>query len=144
MENKASKILQKGRKILNPIMEDHGFHWEPGQAGKGSGGDSDCGYYVRGNRKLELHFRQSLGLVTYHIGEIHLSHESYMRFSIAKGKTQYPGFSSDPLDGFRHLAHDLQKYGHDFLSGSGEKFQNAAVKAKEKTQNTGFKKLYSN
>lgn len=144
MESKASKILRKGRQLLDPIMEKHGFHWEPGKAVKGSGGYADSGQYVKGNRKLELHFRYSLGLVTYHIGNKSLSHESYMQYSVGKGKAQYPGFSSDPLDGFRHLAHDLQKYGDDFLSGSGEKFQKAAANAREKEQSTGFKKLSSN
>ena len=144
MESKATKILRKGRQLLDPIMEKHGFHWELGKAVKGSGGYADGGKYVKGNRKLELHFRYSLGLVTYHIGKNSLSHESYMRYSVGEGKAQYPGFSTDPLDGFRHLAHDLQKYGDDFLGGSGQDFEQAAANAREKEQSTGFKKLSSN
>ncbi len=144
MESKATKILRKGRKILDPIMERNGFHWQPGLAGKGSGGYADSGQYVKGNRRLELHFRYSLGLVTYHIGQSSLSHEAYMRYTVGKNKARYPGFSSDPLDGFRHLAHDLQKHGNDFLKSSGRQFQKAVVKAGEGEQPSGFKKLSRN
>jgi len=144
MESKATKILRKGRQLLDPIMEKHGFHWEPGKAVKGSGGYADSGQYVKGNRRLELHFRYSLGLVSYHIGNNSLSHESYMQYSVGKGKAQYPGFSSDPLDSFRHLAHDLQKYGDDFLSGSGQKFDQAVAIARDKEKSPGFTKLSDN
>jgi hypothetical protein len=35
-----------------------------------------------------------------------------------KWSTEYPGFSDDPLDGFRHLRADLEKHGSSFLTGS--------------------------
>ena len=43
----------------------------------------------------------------------------------------YPGFSDDPLDGFRHLAHDLENFAGDFLIGSGEVLARAAAKEAE-------------
>ncbi len=48
------------------------------------------------------------------------------------GGNQYPGFSDDPLDGFRHLAHNLENFASDFLNGSGEALIQAALKETEK------------
>jgi len=36
--------------------------------------------------------------------------------------TAYPGFSNEPLDGFKHLAADLTQYAQDFLAGSDPDF----------------------
>jgi len=144
MDHEAVRLLKAGRKIVDPIMEVHGFHWQPRGAGKSSGGFFDSGLYVKGDRNLELHFRFSLGLVNYHIGSISLSHEQYMRHVAGKGQAQYPGFSDDPMDGFRHLADDLAKYCGDFLSGSGDEFKKAVTAAKERDKLSGFQKLSSN
>src|SRR5690606_17601263 len=100
------EALAAGCAILEPVLAPHGFVWVPGAAGHSSGGSSASGSFVRGTRRLELHFRYSLGLVTYHLGETSLDHDSYMRVVLgAKPVNQYPGFSSDPMDGFHHLAH---------------------------------------
>ena len=113
--------LRAGTAILDPILLRHGFRWTAEQTGKGSGGEFACGQYVRGDRRLELHFRYSLGLVAYHVGEYALDHESYMEvLGVPRGAAQYPGFSDDPLDGFRHLAHDLDAYGAEFLAGDAD------------------------
>ncbi|HVP78539.1 MAG TPA: hypothetical protein VMV04_11650 [Thermodesulfobacteriota bacterium] len=64
MKNRAIEKLKEGRKFIDPIMEANGFHWEAGLAGKSSGGYSDSGQYVKGDRKLQLHFRHFLGLVS--------------------------------------------------------------------------------
>jgi hypothetical protein len=141
MENKAIQLLKKGRELIDPILESHGFHWESGWAGKSSGGYSDSGQYVKGNRKLELHFRYSLGLVTYHIEEISLTHEDYMRYAAGDNNVQYPGFSKDPLDAFKHLANDLEKYAQDFLCGAGNEFEAAANEAEERKKLSGFQRL---
>ncbi len=62
--------------------------------------------------------RQRLGLVRYHVGDEHASHESYMREIGVWDQCHYPGFSSDPMNGFEELAHDLNFAG-DFVTGSG-------------------------
>jgi len=142
MENKTVLILEEGRKLIDPIMKANGFRWEAGPSGKSSGGYFASGQYVKeNNRRLELHLRHSLGLVTYHIAKLSLSHEDYMVHTAGKGKYQYPGFSSDPLDGFRHLARDLENYASDFLSGSGEEFKKAKQMAEEQSKLSGFKKI---
>jgi hypothetical protein len=50
-----------------------------------------------------------------------VSHDAYLRaLTKGEGGNQYPGYSDDLLDGFRHLAHDLQKFCDDFLSGDSK------------------------
>ena len=129
------ETLAAGCAVLEPVLAAHGFAWVPGAAGHGSGGDFASGSYVRGTRRLELHFRHSLGLVTYHLGERSLDHEAYMRVAAgANGGNQYPGFSFDPIDGFRHLAHDLSKFCQSFLAGSDEDFNGIASRANTKVR----------
>jgi hypothetical protein len=36
---------------------------------------------------------------------------------VQSGENAYPGFADDPLDGFRHLRADLERFGDDFLTG---------------------------
>jgi hypothetical protein len=140
----ALETFRAGCKILDDVMNTHGFFLIEGASGKSSGGNFASGEYVRGDRRLEIHFRYSLGLVTYHIGDLSLTHESYMRALLGKnGGNQYPGLSTDPLDGFRHLSHDLAHFCGDFLDGSGEEFGRCVVKAKERENIKGFKALSS-
>ncbi len=105
--------------ILQELMSSHGFTYFPGSAGTGSGGTFAVGEFRRGDRRLELHFRRSLGLVSYHLGNLSLPHEEYMWAALGRrGRTHYTGFSDDPLAGFRQLLEDLKDYCAAFLSGS--------------------------
>lgn len=49
-----------------------------------------------------------------------MGHEALMRYLGHHADAAYPGYSSDLLDAFRHLASDLQKFGGDFMFGDGE------------------------
>jgi hypothetical protein len=131
--------LDAGARIIEPIVSPHGFLWALGPIHKGHPGNSACGTYTCGDRRLELHFRWSLGLVTYHLGDLKLSHAQYMLHIGHKSDSRYPGFSSDPLDAFRDLAYDLAHFCTDFLSGPGTAFQAAFTAAKEWRPITGFK-----
>jgi hypothetical protein len=95
--------------------------------GKGSGGSYASGDYRRDDRRLELHFRWSLGLVTYHVGAWSLEHVDYVRAVQAVTGTDeaaaYPGFSVDASVGFEHLAIDLERFGGVFLNGSDAQFE---------------------
>lgn len=122
--------LTAGATILAPLLSSHGFAFEFRDEGRGSGGYFASGEFVREERRLELHFRHSLGLVTYHVGPLHARHETYMKELGVLGRNQYPGFSDDPLDGFRHLANDLG-FAADFLSGNGHILHSAALKEAE-------------
>jgi hypothetical protein len=54
---------------------------------------------------------------------------------------QYPGFSEDPLEGFRHLAHDLGRFCGIFLSGSDEEFEAIVKQVEADAKVTGVKRL---
>lgn len=110
-------ILETGVEILGKCLYPLGFHFEVVEANVGSGGEYAIGELKKDEVKLELHFRYSLGMVRYHYHTESVSHENYMRVLGVIDQCQYPGFSKDPLDGFRHLRHDLNEFGSDFTSG---------------------------
>jgi hypothetical protein len=78
-------------------------------------------------RRLELHFRYSLGLVRYHVDGQSLTHEELVRAvrttNAMQEEGQYPGFSDDSLDTFRRLRADLERFGSVFTSGTDEEFR---------------------
>ncbi|MGA1872015.1 MAG: hypothetical protein ACMUJM_26155 [bacterium] len=110
-------ILKDGADILGEYLYPIGFHFEVINEGKGSGGNFVTGEFKKGEIKLELHFRYSLGMVRYHYKEKSVSHKNYMKALGVIDRCQYPGSSNDPLDGFRHLKHDIAKFGSDFTDG---------------------------
>ena len=139
---RANDILLKGVEILDPIMKQHGFEFVWGNAGRSSGGEFASGKYVKGDRILEIHFRHTLGLVTYHIGPDSLRHEIYMRASLGKnGGNRYPCFSDDPLEGFRALRSDLESYCSDFLEGNREKFRQWLAEARAAKKLSSLERL---
>jgi hypothetical protein len=77
----------------------------------------------RAAQYLELHFRHSLGLVVYGWGDSTISHADYLRGMDKTGA--YPGYSADPLDGFRHLASDLAGPLRGFRDGDREGYEHA-------------------
>lgn len=117
------EVLRAGAEVLSPILHPHGFKFKEGTSGVGSGGAFASGTFERGDRIIELHFRHSLGLVSYRIGSSLIDHENYLRFSGHWADRRYPGYSATPLEGFAALAHDLSAFFTDFLAGTGEKFK---------------------
>ncbi len=136
------EILEHGCLILEPILLKRGFQHGAIVSGKSSGGPFASTSYTNGNRKLELHFRFSLGLVTYYFGSLSLTHEAYMRAILGpKGGNMYPGFSEEPLDAFRGLASDLETKAQAFLEGDAVAFGKLAETAKEQAGVTGMARL---
>jgi hypothetical protein len=123
-------MLLTGVKIINRVLEPQGFSFHLRGEGSGSGGPFAWGEFIRDDRRLEVHFRYSLGLVTYHIGGQAASHEIYMRELGVWDQCRYPSFSSDPLASFEELAHDL-KFATDFSWGPAKIFQRAAHKEED-------------
>ena len=117
--------LLSGARILDPVLFPNDFRFQFQKEDRGSGGNFASGAFVRKDRRLELHFRYSLGLVRYHVGDQSASHESYMRELGVRNQCHYPGFSEDPMAAFRDLAHDL-RFADDFLSGSAKVLRTAA------------------
>jgi hypothetical protein len=121
MNNDAVQILALGSSLLEPLLLRHGFTYTALDAGNSSGGQFASGEFRKGTRRLQFHFRHSLGMVTYHLGSRSMSHQEYMRSVLGKpNASHYPGFSSDPLDAFRHLHLDLEEHGIDFLEGTDD------------------------
>jgi len=142
MKRPPIEVLREGSAILDPLMSEHGFSFTDCRSGRGSGGPFAGGSYVNADRKLELHFRFSLGLVTYHFGEVSLDHEAYMRVVLgSEGGNKYPGFSDDPLDAFRDLAHDVQHFGNAFLEGDFKRFASYAAAAEQWKRIPGIARL---
>lgn len=123
--------LLAGVKVLDRVLAPSGFFFQLEAHAKGSGGWFASGCYRRGDRTLELHYRHSLGLVTYHIGRESLDHETYMRFVGAFGRNHYPDFPKKPLESFKHLADDITEYCSDFVSGDGSSFLSWAMRFKK-------------
>ena len=112
-------ILDAGAKIVGVVIEPFGFVWALGKTHAGHPGNAARGAFVKGDRQLELGFRWSLGPVTYRVGAAAVNHEALMKYAGHYAEAEYPGYSTDPLDAFRHLASDLQKFGGDFMFGDG-------------------------
>jgi hypothetical protein len=136
------EILETGRQFLDPVLVAHGFAFTETEHGKSSGGEYASGRYEKVDRYLEIHFRYSLGLVTYHLGALAISHEAYMRSLLgSRGGNQYPCLSEDPLEAFRGLAFDLKTFCSDFLSGPGEEFARCVRIAQEYEKRPGFLRM---
>jgi len=139
----AIELRRLGVEILEPILASHRFLYEPGLADTGSGGLFARGAFTRGDRRLEFSARYALGQVIYRVGARSLSHEDYMRVAVGRGKHRYPGFSQDPVDGFRDLAADLASFGGVFLHGDDAAFASIVAEADATRPPQGFSALSS-
>jgi hypothetical protein len=122
-KNRPKKLLLAGVEILDATLRPHGFLFSFNHHGKGSGGWFASGSYQKDDRRLELHFRQALGMVTYSLGSDRLDHETYMRMLGVYGRNQYPDFPQEPLNSFRCLASDLESFCDDFIAGDAAQFR---------------------
>ena len=135
----AAEILAEGRAILDPVLVPHGFGFALEREARGSGGAFATASYSRGDRRLELRYRSSLGLVRYHLRSESISHEELV-YAVLGGKpgNEYPGFSHERMAAFRHLAHDLEHLGGAFLNGSDAELESLFTQAAENPRPTGF------
>jgi hypothetical protein len=132
------ETLIAGAIVLDKVLRPLGFVFEIRDEGRGSGGEFAWGEYVRDNRRLELHFRSGLGLVTYYVDDESAGHEPYMRGLGVWEQCRYPGFSAQPLDAFADLAADL---GHadDFLSADASILRRVAAQERARAEAIGEK-----
>jgi hypothetical protein len=112
---RGRELLDAGVDVLKPILEPLGFVFELSSEGPSSGGHFASGQFVAEDRRLEIHARHSLGLVAYHWGSVSIGHEDLTRALGVRGS--YPGYSFDPVDGFRRLRADLEGPLAPFLTG---------------------------
>jgi len=142
MLESPSQCLRKGSAILDPILCNYGFEFSWGGSGQSSGGAFAFGAFVNGDRKLELHYRHSLGLVNYHFGGLSLDHDSYMRVVLGPGGgNHYPGFSEKVESQFEDLKFDLEHFAVAFLLGNLDEFSGFTKAAEEWKSKQGFSRL---
>jgi len=123
MHVNPKQILLEGSELLKPLLSQCGFVFVQLGEGTGSGGPFALAEFRKSDRRLQFHFRFSLGVVTYYLGSESISHEAYMCSVLGKPNLcRYPSFSDDPLDAFRDLHDDLQDYCNEFLEGTDEIF----------------------
>lgn len=136
MPRTPKEALLQGADMLRPLFSEHGFAFELLGEGRGSGGEFAYAEFSKGERRIEFHFRYSLGMVTYHLGPDSISHEQYM-FSVLEEPTRshYPGFSNDPLEAFRDLSSDLHAHCGEFLEGTNEEFRQRIENARTRWAN---------
>jgi len=142
----AALTLGQGSALLASLLEPHGFVYESGDAVSGEMQEAARGAFVRSdNRRLELTVvrtlmtdsgervenpRSVLRDVMYRVGDLAVEHEAYMAVVLGEeGSNQYPTFGGAPLDGFRHLCHDIECYATVFLRGPESHFKVIAERA---------------
>ena len=131
--------LLEGVDILEPILAPYGFKFTSESEGPSSGGKFACGAFISGNKRLELHVRYNLGLVSYQVGNIKMQHTDFLYAQGVKG--QYPGTTSTVINAFRNLAEDLKNYGKPFLNTDTTEFDKLAKYLEENPPVKGFKAL---
>lgn len=142
MENTSLNILREGSKILDPVLNSHSFKFHLEGSGPSSGGVFAQGVYTNGTRKLELHFRHTLGLVRYHFGNFSIAHDSYMYAVLGpQGGNRYPGFPKNPLSAFENLKFDLENYTSAFLVGDEKEFARCVEIAKKRESIVGLARI---
>ena len=147
--------LYDGVKTLSPYLEPLGFKFELKGTGKGSGGHFAYGHFIKKGglfgktKRIELHFRWSLGLVGYYLGNLALSHQDYIDLVSKQGQNKYPNFSGNPQDSFHCLLWDLQHLLNDFTENDAVIFKERApkrideIKQQQEIINQADKKKYS-
>jgi hypothetical protein len=138
-------VLELGAQELGLLLGPAGFQFAATGSGSSSGGPFASGEFRRGDRRLELHVRFSLGMVTYHVAESLLTHEELVRAAkgllAISGDPEYPGFSDDPREAFPRLRRDIERFGQCFVAGTVEEFQALRHWAQTHPKATGFAAL---
>lgn len=141
--------LLEGVKILSTYLDPLGFQFKLEGTGQSSGGHFAYGQFINGDRAIELHYRWSLGLVTYKVGNLILGHEDYINLLDKHRQNQYPNFSDEPIDAFRCLRFDLENLLVDFTENNATLFKHKApekifeIERKLAIKNNADKKIYS-
>ena len=138
----STDALNAGAGDLASALVADGFSFVLTGMGRSSGGDFASGEFRRDDRRLELHFRHELGLVTYHAGEITFGHQDYVRAVRALDgidtASAYPGFHPDAASQFRALREDLRIFGARFLRGAVEQLREVRTWVDQHPKPTGF------
>ena len=121
--------LARGVEILAPALEQHGFVYAPSHAGVGSGGHFASGNFTRNSRKLSLHHRWGLGIVTFGVEEFVSPHADYVSFlGVGDRSTLLWMPLASGLDRYHALRFDIETLFGDFTTGDASMLTAAARK----------------
>ena len=110
--------LEAGVTILDPALTPHGFVFRFQDAGRGSGGNFAWGKYIRDDRSLHLHQRWGLGIIEYHIADLWIDHDGYLRYLGVENQSDVLWMPLESgLDRYHALRSDLERFCADFLAG---------------------------
>ena len=127
---------------LAEVLGPAGFEFIQTGRRHGNASPFASGEFLRGDRRLELHVRSLADLVRYHFGDESLSHEDLVR-AFARSKASRRRASTrvlrrDPMAGFRHLRHDLERFGAIFLRGGAKAFRALKKWVNKHPRKSGF------
>src|SRR5258705_2617774 len=125
----AIELRRRGGELLSPVLVPYGFVYQAGEVDRGSGGLYAHGGSHERTVRWNSACGHALGEVRYRVDAATLLHEDFARAAVERGQARYPGFSDDPLDGFRALATDLVRFGSVFLAGTTAEFAAVVTKA---------------
>ena len=126
MDLTPQQSLLEGVKILSTYLEPLGFQFKLNGTGNSSGGHFAHGNFYCGDREIMMHYRWSLGLVSYKVGNLVLGHEDYIDLIDKHGQNKYPNFSNESTDAFNCLRFDLENLLNDFTENNAIQFREKA------------------
>ena len=135
--------LRAGAAILCELLEPAGFTFALLTVGNSSGGRFAIGEFIRGDHRLELHYRFGLGIVIYHVGDCSLSHTEMMRSQGFSKQAEFPTVLDKSLRGFDAVLSDLRNYGGPFLDADATQFAILVAWCAKNPKPTGFNALSS-
>jgi hypothetical protein len=124
-----------------PVLERHGFKLAGRGAGKGEGGPFATADFAREDRSVHLWLRGGLS-VHYKVAGRSLDHAAYMLALLGpSGGNRFPPYLHDPLEEFRALRYDLERFCGDVLEGDGEEFLRCCSEAHARRSESGFQRV---
>ncbi|MDP3938049.1 MAG: hypothetical protein Q8R92_07920 [Deltaproteobacteria bacterium] len=130
----AIELRRRGVELLSPVLVPYGFVYQASEVDRGGGGL----YAHGGSHERTVRWNSACAM---RVDAATLLHEDFARAAVGRGQARYPGFSDDPLDGFRDLATDLVRFGSVFLAGTTAAFAALVTKAERTRPPRGFAAL---
>lgn len=126
----------QGVALLVAVLGPHGFVFAEGAPTRANDGLLVVhGRFEREGRALVVTDHDGLRAVRYTLGALAITHEAYMLAVLGRGgSNMFPAVRGNPLDAYRHLAHDLRTYAHVFLRGTDAQFARIAALAEREAR----------
>jgi len=117
--------LRLGMAQISELLERHGFRRDSATAEDGR----VIGRFENGHRSIEFVVGDELESVRYRFGGSEVDHRRYMEELGVTKQAQLLSNGGETVEAFRRLRRDLELFGADFLEGTGEFLQQAALRS---------------